>query len=217
MVTMIITKTLVASVVEEAVAEDLVAEGAVLALLMTMKMKTLEVDLAAEVAAVEDLVTEEGEALALQMTTIMVVRILVDLAAEEDAVAALAAREVDLVLQMMTMKTQEDSVKEAVEALEGAEEEDLDPAVMTERKTQVAVALAQGEEALEGLNHPVMVILKDLAAEEVALGEMTMVTMMKGHVDGGVVEVEGGGVAPEAVTMMMATSTLQSLVVRFTY
>ena len=248
------TKTLVASVVEEAVAEDSVAEGEALALQMTMKMKTLvvdlaaevavgedlvteeeeasvlqmtmttmgknPVDLAAEVAVVEDLVTEEEEASALQMTTM--VKSQVDLAAEEGVVvvAALVAREEDLDLQMMMMKTLEDSIKEGVEVLEGAEE-DLDPAVMTEKKTQVAVALAQDEEALVGLNHPAMVILKDLAAEEevvlVALEETTTVTMMESHVDGDVVEVEGGAVeASGAVTTMMVTLTLQSLVVRFT-
>ena len=190
---------------EGVVVEGLVTEGADSTLLMTTIMKTKTLVVAA--LAVKEAAEGLEEVLVLQMT--MEMKNLAALATEEAVVEGLETREEGLVLQMtMMMMIPEDLVAE--EAVEASEEEGVDLALvaMMERKT-LAQALAHGEGALVDLDHLVMEILE--VAVLVASEQPMMMTMIGDRVDG---VVGGDEVAPVAVTMMMATLTLQNLVVR---
>ena len=132
----------------------------------------------------EDLEVEE-EALALQMTMMMMV-VPKDLVTEEDVVVLVEAEE-DLVPVAMTER----------------------------RAQAHVVVLAPDEEGLVDLNHPMMEkTQKGLAAREaVVLVDLEqLMKMMVNPEDAGEAEVAVDVVAPATVTLMMAISTLQNSV-----
>ena len=207
----IVKKILVALATREAEGDLDVVD---LVLQMTMKVKILE-DLATEGAVV--VLETGGVDLTLWMVTMTIMRILGALAAEE-VEEDLEVEEEALALQMtmMMMVVLKDLVTEEDVVVLVEAEEDLVPIAMTERRTQAhVVVLAPDEEGLVDLNHPMMEkTQKGLAAREaVVLVDLEqLMKMMVNPEDVGEAEVAVDVVAPAAVTLMMAISTLQNLV-----